>query len=241
MSNKAPISRVNRTREEARTSYDMMSRWYDLMAGASERKYKEVGLEQLAAHDGERILEIGFGTGECIKELALSAGQSGEVHGIDLSPGMLNVAQAKVDKSGLSSRVTLVCGDAMDLPYDEAFFDAIFTSFTLELFDTPEIPIVLGECWRVLRPGGRLGVVAMAKKQEDNLAVKLYEWSHDKFTKYVDCRPIYVQQAIEDAGFSTQGITQMSMFGLPVEIVVARKNAAVDSSNRKQQPQGREP
>ena len=44
MGSKEPISRVNRTREEAKASYDMMSRWYDLLTGISERKYKEMGL-----------------------------------------------------------------------------------------------------------------------------------------------------------------------------------------------------
>lgn len=216
----AEISRVNRTKEEAQAAYNRLSRVYDLLAGSSEKPYREEGLKMLSVQPGEVVLEIGYGTGHALVELARAVGAQGEVYGIDISPGMWEISRERVAQSGMANRVALEVGDAAQLPFTTDFFDAVFMSFTLELFDTPEIPQVLAECRRALKNGGRLGAVSLVKKDHDSLPVRLYEWAHRQFPSFVDCRPIYLEEAIRAAGFTIQGVKIRNMWGLPVAIVV---------------------
>ena len=217
------VSRVTRSKAESKAAYDRMSKWYDLLVGGSEKKFREAGFENLDAREGEVILELGFGTGHCISAIAKAVGDSGKVYGIDISEGMMGITSGRLAKAGLSERAELTCRDATALPYPDNFFDAVFMSFTLELFDTPVIPVVLQQCKRVLKDGGRICVVAMSGSTNPGTMMKLYEWAHRNFEKYVDCRPIFVEQALEDASFNILDTTTLSMWGLPVKIVLAVK------------------
>jgi ubiquinone/menaquinone biosynthesis C-methylase UbiE len=222
-SHKAEISRVTRPKQQAQATYDRISRWYDPLEGFWEKKPKELGLRELAARPGEVVLEIGFGTGHGILALARAVGESGKVYGIDLSPRMLDLTRARVQRAGLSARVELKCSDAVQLPFESAFFDAVFMSFVLELFDTPEIPQVLAECRRVLRDAGRICIVSLSKEGGPSRMRDGYEWGHEHFPNLLDCRPIFVRSALEAAGFRSLESTVMSLWGLPVEIVLAGK------------------
>jgi ubiquinone/menaquinone biosynthesis C-methylase UbiE len=217
------VLRVLQSKDEMRAFYDKISAVYDLLAEHSEGPVRQAGLDMLAPAAGERVLEIGYGTGHCLVQLADAVGPEGRVFGIDLSEGMRARARERVEKEHLIDRVELSCGDATRLPYPDGSIDAVFVSFTLELFDTPEIPQVLAGCKRVLRPGGRIGVVAITKEGKDGFAVEAYEWTHQHFPNLLDCRPIFVRRALEDAGFSINNATITSMW-VPVEVVVATKD-----------------
>ena len=220
--NGAQILRVTRPREQARAAYNKLSRWYDVITGLFETKPREFGLQKLSVTESEMVLEIGFGTGHCTLALAQSVGRSGKVYGIDISDGMLNITKQRLSEAGLLERVELKRGDATNLSFESDTFDAIFMSFTLELFDTPEIPVVLEECKRVLQKGGRVCVVAISKERA-SVMTKSYEWLHKKIPQYADCRPIFVRRALEEAGFQIVDVTEFPMWGFLGEIVVAKK------------------
>ncbi len=217
--------RVPRTKAQARASYDRMSRSYDLFAGAFEKRLRDLALERLGIAMGEAVLEIGFGTGHCLKQIAEAVGKEGRVCGVDLSAGMLAESRKRLDRAGMSDRVELHCGDAAQLPYADETLDAVFMSFTLELFDTPEIPVVLGEIRRVLKPNGRLGVVSLSREDGISLMVRVYEWLHERLPQYIDCRPIYVEQALKEAGFQLTHSEKEGLWGLPTKIAVGVKGA----------------
>lgn len=97
-------------------------------------------------------------------------------------------------------------------------------AFTLELFDSPEIPIVLQEIKRIIKPGGRMAVTAMSKKTGEPFMVRLYEWVHNRWPEYADCRPIFLEESIKEAGFQVTSSETVKLFGLPLEIIIALKN-----------------
>jgi len=60
-------------------------------------------------------------------------------------------------------------------------------------------------------------------------AVAIYEWLHDRLPVLVDCRPIYAWAALREVGFQIAAVSALSMWGLPVEIVLAKAGGGEDT------------
>jgi demethylmenaquinone methyltransferase/2-methoxy-6-polyprenyl-1,4-benzoquinol methylase len=228
---KSELAQLLRTKDERRRFYDKIAPCYDLLAERSEQPIRETAFDMLSPAPGERILEIGFGTGHLLSRIAESVGEEGCAYGIDISQEMLRLTELVVEAKKLNSRVELVRGDAVSLPFDDDMMDAVILCFTLELFDTPEIPQVLAECKRVLRPNGRLVAAALSKEGKPPLVTKAFEWTHRHFPNFMDCRPIHLERAVEDAGFII-GADQLEHSWMPVEIILAHKSSGEDQPSR---------
>ena len=215
---------------DTRKFYDRISAAYDFMADGSEGECRDQGLRMLSVVTGERVLEIGFGTGRALPVLAAAAGPSGRVVGIDISSGMLAVAR-RAAQNAASTDITFVHGDARSLCFREAVFDAVFMCFTLELFEPADAAIALTQISRVLRQTGRLAVVAMAETTNSNAVTDIYKWLHGHFPHFIDCRPINVIGLLENGGFHMTDAQRMSVWGLSVVCVVGVKAEAVPSKH----------
>jgi demethylmenaquinone methyltransferase/2-methoxy-6-polyprenyl-1,4-benzoquinol methylase len=206
-------------------SYDRISGAYDLVADRAEKHARDRGLELLQVRPGERVLEIGAGTGRALVSLAAAAGAGGEVCGLDVSSGMLEVARQRCAAGRL--RVHLLRGDARSLRCRTAAFDAVFMSFTLEVFAPPDVARVLAEVQRVLGPGGRLGVVSLSRTAQPTAMGRAYSWLHRQLPHLVDCRPIDVVRHLERRGYRSIKTERLAVWGLPVIAALAGAPAPV--------------
>lgn len=172
------------------------------------------------------MLEIGPGTGRTLVALGQAAGSAGIACGLDLSAGMCRVARQRLTRVSSSALpAAIICGDAAELPVADGILDAVFMSFTLELFAPNDTARVLGECHRALRDGGRLGVVALSESDHPTLMQRLYGWAHRRFPSWVDCRPITVKEILEEQHFRVHNVTHSSMWGLTLAVAIASRNA----------------
>ena len=106
--------------------------------------------EALGAQPGERILDVGCGPGFYVSELLDEVGPEGSVVGVDGSPAMIPVAQAR---AAGHDNVDFHQADAISLPVEDAGFDRALSVQVMEY--VPDVPAALSEIHRALKPGGR--------------------------------------------------------------------------------------
>ena len=103
---------------------------------------------------GERVLDVACGTGVVTRIAAERAGRKGYVVGIDLNPGMIEVARTQPAPAG--APIEWFPRSALDLQLPDAAFDVVLCQQGLQFF--PDKPRALAEMRRVLAPGGRLAI-----------------------------------------------------------------------------------
>ncbi|MCI0857243.1 MAG: methyltransferase domain-containing protein, partial [Chloroflexi bacterium] len=143
---------------ETRSSYIKWARFYDvvvtLMSLGREPAFRKTTLELGEVRPGQKLLDVGCGTGTLAILAKAKAGPDGEVHGIDASPEMIEVACRKADKAGADVRFQV--GLFEDIPFPDDQFDLALSSLMLHHLPDELKREGFAEIYRVLKPGGRL-------------------------------------------------------------------------------------
>jgi SAM-dependent methyltransferase len=106
-------------------------------------------------HEGERVLDLGSGGGIDVLLSARRVGPSGFAYGVDMTDEMLELARANATKAG-ASNVEFLKGQIEAVPLPDAAVDVVISNCVINL--STDKPAVLAEMFRVLAPGGRIGV-----------------------------------------------------------------------------------
>jgi ubiquinone/menaquinone biosynthesis C-methylase UbiE len=175
------------------------ARWYDLfgrvISFGRDKAIREKLIELAAPAPGEKVLDVGCGTGTLAFALKSSVG-TGEVHGIDAFPEMIEVAKEKVAKSGSDIDFQVALIEA--IPFPDATFDLVTSSLMLHHLPDDIKRTGLDEIRRVLKPGHRFMAMDFAAHSHSPLGHLLSIFGHSRGESMVD----KLMPMLKDAGFS---------------------------------------
>jgi ubiquinone/menaquinone biosynthesis C-methylase UbiE len=150
--------------------YDRLSGLYDAVDWLTFNTMHRLRLRALPylPPENSRLLEIGFGSGRLHRELAGSF----YLYGLDLAPGMAQLTKRRLEARNLVPR--LCVGDVSALPWPDAHFDAVLSTFVFSAF--PEAGPALDEMVRVTRPGGKVLIVDAGEAVDGNRMAHFFAW-----------------------------------------------------------------
>ena len=174
------------------------ARWYDLfnrvISLGRDRAIREKLVELAAPAPGEAVLDVGCGTGSLALALESRVG-TGNVHAIDASPEMVEVARKKVAKAG--SEIDLQIALIEAVPFADETFDLVTSSLMLHHLPDDLKRRGLGEIQRVLKPGGRFLAMDFAAQSHSPFGHLLSIFGHSRGERTVD----KLLPLLRDAGF----------------------------------------
>lgn len=201
-----------------RLLYNEMAFTYDLVSNAvsvgSWRCWQRTALRHLEIPKDGLLLELAHGTGNL--QIDLYTADYPYSIGYDLSPYMGRIAQKKLQH--LHIPVKLVRGRAQQLPFSEAQFDAVISTFPTDFIVAPE---TLQEVYRVLKPGGQFIIVPNGILTGGGVVETGLEWLY-KITGQRGESERSIGDFLRPYGFTTHTFTERCPRSI-AQVVVARK------------------
>lgn len=177
-------------------------------------RVNRTALDLLSLAPGHRLLDVGFGGGLLLRE-ALHRLPQGFVAGIEISEPMLKLARRRFRGELVEGRLEVREGSASAIPYPDASFDRVTAVNTLHFW--PDAPAGLREVLRVLRPGGRLGLVLRPKEYLDRI-----RFTSHGFTAYED-GPL--RALLQAAGFADVRVEEREDARMGMQVALAARQS----------------
>lgn len=211
--------------DKIRRAYNYASSFYGSCVAPFERKPRMRGLELAAIQPSDTVLEVAVGPGSTLLEILKRVKRTQTIYGVDLAPKMLRKTRQVVKAAGYTN-VNLQEADARHLPFPENMFDVLYNSYMFDLTPLKDIPLILSEFRRVLKPTGRLVLVNMSKRKADQRTTfeRLYMGLPKGWVPYLfgGCRPVLLEEPLQKAGFC-EIRREFMPHVMPSEIVLAKK------------------
>jgi len=210
---------------EARRAYDRIGRLQDTQAF-----YEDVATSLLLQHgdfsSAQSVFEFGCGTGRFAQRLLEEELPPGaHYRGVDLSPRMIGLAQARLRPWAARAEVRLTEGGP---PTDEllASCDRFVSNYVFDLLAIEEIEAVLREAHRMLQPGGLLCVTGLSTGigPVSRAMARAWSWVQSRATSLVGgCRPVDVLPLLPAEGWEVRHHSKLVRFGVTSECLVAER------------------
>ena len=139
--------------------YDFLNHFFSL---GIAKLWRKKAIRLLSKKNPKRILDLATGTGDFA--IAACKIKPEEVIGADISSGMVEIGQKKVEKKGLGEICQLEIGDSEDLRFVDNYFDALTVGFGVRNYGNLEKG--LSEMLRVVKPGGQLAILEFSKPEK---------------------------------------------------------------------------
>lgn len=211
--------------EVIKRAYNRRSWVYSKTVAQMEWSYHLTALDLANIQVGETILEVAVGPGLTFTQLARHVGRETKIFGVDTSTSMLALTNQKLISQGFSN-FELKEADSRQLPFGDNTFDLLYNGYMLDLIPERDMPTILHEFYRVLKPGGRMVLLNMSKRDESTKTSRetLYSILPAKLVLYLlgGCRPVLMERLTETTGF--KNIRRVYLGGkFPSEVVIATK------------------
>lgn len=236
LTNKVPEKDVHDLFSRVASHYDQMN---NLISLGTQNGWRKKFLRELKVVPGDFALDLCCGTGDITIALAKQVGPSGNVIGLDFNNDMLELADQKIRKQDLQKEIQLRQGDAMHVPYPDQSFDIVTIGFGLR--NVPDADQVLKEIYRVLKPGGKVGILETS--QPTNPIVKLgwqtyfklfpsfarilgakvsdYQYLSRTTAKFVSAK--HLKKMLEEDGFENVQVKKLNLGAGVIHIGIKKK------------------